>query len=163
MSFNCLNMIVLLFRISTSFASFEIWKWYSLAVYQLTTLCAMQRQCSDTLCTIDTYSLTSTDNAILCSGEKWELCVGKGCKKCLSTCYSSMKFIEPPAYSVLLQFWVSQHSYPFPSSVTPAADRAGFHTLSIPLSPGPCACSDVSYNWQNRYVIFSAGEGVTQI
>ena len=32
MSFNCTNMIVLSFMISTSFASFEIWKWYSPAV-----------------------------------------------------------------------------------------------------------------------------------
>lgn len=70
MCFNCMNMIVLSFMISTSFASFEIWKWYSPAVYQLTTLRAMQRQCSDTSCTIDTHSLTSADNTIQCSGEK---------------------------------------------------------------------------------------------
>jgi hypothetical protein len=70
MSFNCTNMIVLSFMISTSFASFEIWKWYSPAVYQLTNFYAVQRQCSDTPCTIDTHSLTSTDNATLCSGEK---------------------------------------------------------------------------------------------
>jgi len=70
MSVNCMNMIVLSFMISTSFASFEIWKLFSPAVYQLTTLRAMQRQCSDTLCTLGTYSLTSTDSATLCSGEK---------------------------------------------------------------------------------------------
>lgn len=70
MSFNCINIIVLSFMINTSFASFEIWKWHSPAVYQLTTLHATQRQCSDTLCTIDTHSLTSTDSATLHSGEK---------------------------------------------------------------------------------------------
>jgi hypothetical protein len=70
MSFNYMNMIILSFTISTSFASFEIWKWYSPAVCQLTTVHAMQKQCSGTLCTIDTYSWTRTDNATLHSGEK---------------------------------------------------------------------------------------------
>jgi hypothetical protein len=70
MSFNCVNIIVLSFMISTSFASFEVWKWYSSAVYQLTTLHAMQGQCSSTSCTIATYSLIGTDNATLHSDVK---------------------------------------------------------------------------------------------
>jgi len=70
MSCNCTNMIVLSFMISTSFASFEIRKWYIPAVYQLTNFHAMKRQWSDTSCTIDSHSLTSTDNAALRSGEK---------------------------------------------------------------------------------------------
>jgi hypothetical protein len=44
MSFSCMIMVVLSFIISTSFASFEVWKWYSPAVYQLITLHAMQAQ-----------------------------------------------------------------------------------------------------------------------
>jgi len=70
MSFNCMNVIVLSFMSSTSFASFEVWKWYSPAVYQLTTLHAMQGQCSNTSRTIDTHSLIGTDNATLHSGVK---------------------------------------------------------------------------------------------